>query len=302
VGQHDQRLLVLDPLVFGAVLHEQRDFIEDQQQPLETAGDERLDNVLENRLGLPRDVRGGLQLLPVEVPDLLATVTTHRGLLAVTQIVEELLDLDPLVVVEILWVFEELRQTLVVKLELCLEPICEDFDGVDRDRSHGLGMILVLHGVEDVLRQLSTRVGHSNGATALADQSLHGNEDPLRLAARLLGETVLVEVVDRFSLALLVLRLPVKNDVPDPLVAQGESTPDGEQVRFARPELSLDPPPLPDRVRLVGRVVGHRKLAQYVVEQRAYRVDQEVPHSAWLGTPLALRFGLVIDRSALPDV
>ena len=59
---------------------------------------------------------------------------------------------------------------------------------------------------------------------------------------------------------------------------------------------------MPDRVRLVGRVVGHRKLAQYVVEQRAYRVDQEVPHSAGLGPPLALRFGLVIDRPTLPDM
>ena len=100
VGQHDQRLLVFDPLVVGAVLHEQRDFIEDQQQPLVAAGDERLDDVLEDRLGLHRDVRGGLQLLPVEVPELLAAVTSHRGLLAVSQIVEELLDLDLLLLVE----------------------------------------------------------------------------------------------------------------------------------------------------------------------------------------------------------
>ena len=31
VGKHDQRLLVLDPLVVGPVLHEQRHFVEDQQ-------------------------------------------------------------------------------------------------------------------------------------------------------------------------------------------------------------------------------------------------------------------------------
>ena len=245
VGQHDQRLLVLDPLIFGAVLHEQRDFIEDQQQPLVAAGDERLDDVLENRLGLHRDVRGGLQLLPVEVPELLATVTTHRGLLAVPQIVEELVDLDPLVVVEVLWVFEELRQTLVIKVQLRLEAVCEDFDGVDRDRSPGLGMILVLHGVEDVLGQLSTRVGHSNGATALAHEGFHGNEDPLRLAARLLGETVLVEVVDRFPLALLVLRLQVENDVPDLLVAQGESTQDESRCDLPEPNSAWTHQPCP---------------------------------------------------------
>ena len=31
IGKHDQRFLVFDPLIVGAVLHEQRDFIEDQQ-------------------------------------------------------------------------------------------------------------------------------------------------------------------------------------------------------------------------------------------------------------------------------
>ena len=38
-------------LVVGAVLHEQRHFIEDQQHPLVALGEERLDHVLEDLLG-----------------------------------------------------------------------------------------------------------------------------------------------------------------------------------------------------------------------------------------------------------
>ena len=73
-------------------------------------------------------------------------------------------------------------------------------------------------------------------------------------------------------------------------------------MRLTGAELRLNPPALADGVRLAARIVGRRKLAQHVVEQRAHRVDQEVLHGAWLGTPLSLRFGLAIDRAALPDV
>ena len=75
-----------------------------------------------------------------------------------------------------------------------------------------------------------------------------------------------------------------------------------EQVRLTGAELGLNPPALADGVRLAARVVRGGKLAQHVVEQRPHRVDQEVLNGARLGTPLPLRFGLVIDRAALPDV
>jgi hypothetical protein len=73
-------------------------------------------------------------------------------------------------------------------------------------------------------------------------------------------------------------------------------------VRLTGTELSLDPPALPDRIGLVRWVVRSRKLTQHVIEKRANRIDEEVPHGAWFGTSETLRFGLHIDRAALPDV
>ena len=93
-----------------------------------------------------------------------------------TQVVEELLDLDPLVVVEILRVFEELRQPFVVEVKLGLEPIGKDFDWINRDGLPGLGMELILDRIQDVLGQFSPRVGHADGAAALTDQGLDGEE------------------------------------------------------------------------------------------------------------------------------
>ena len=73
-------------------------------------------------------------------------------------------------------------------------------------------------------------------------------------------------------------------------------------MRLTGTELRLDPPALPDRVRLVRGTVGSRKLTQHVIEEGSHRVDEEVPHGTWFCTAKTLRFCLLIDRASLPDV
>jgi hypothetical protein len=71
---------------------------------------------------------------------------------------------------------------------------------------------------------------------------------------------------------------------------------------LARPEFSLNPPALADRVVFPVRVVGCGKLPQDVVQQGADRVDQEVLDRAEFRSSVAFRFRFVVNRAAFPDV
>ena len=71
-----------------------------------------------------------------------------------------------------------------------------------------------MDGIQDVLGHASARITDADGAAALADQGLHDDEDALRFAAGLLGEAVLVELVDRLTLALAGFLLLLANDFP----------------------------------------------------------------------------------------
>jgi len=100
----------------------------------------------------------------------------------------------------------------------------------------GLSLIAFIapteNGVEDVLSHASAGIADTNGAPALADQGFHDDEDPLRLAAGLFGDTVFVEVVDRITFSLTGFLLFLLHDLPGILVTQGQGTDEGEQVRF----------------------------------------------------------------------
>jgi hypothetical protein len=107
--------------------------------------------VFEDCFGFERDVGRGFKILLVEPPKLLAAVPPHGLALAVPQVVEELVYLLLFLLVEKLGVFEELAQRLEIQVQVRLEAIRKHFHRIDGDRLAVLGVVLVLHGVENVL-------------------------------------------------------------------------------------------------------------------------------------------------------
>ena len=216
VCQYNQGLGIFPSLFFGAVYHEERDLVQHEQNPAVPFRKDRLDHVLQDILGLGRDLRLHLEVLGVEAPELVPATALVFGGIVLLDRPDEVVDLLELVVVEEVWVAQKPGQILPVPVEILGdEPVGQEFHRIERDVLAEFEMNLLLDGIQDVFGEPpSSAAVQSHGSAAGTDKRLHGDEDALLVLAALRPQPLLPEPVQGLPPPASRVRLLLPDDLP----------------------------------------------------------------------------------------